>query len=128
MFKFRGDGGLKDYMLPYFKYMGRIMARRGLTPSDTSGYGFYNVRLREGLRQYLLPDSAKVDTTGFDSDADVAPVQMQDESKNLFDRLFGKSKKDTTAKQPVVQDTVKKTRKELRQERRERRRREDEND
>jgi len=128
MFKFRGDGGLKDYMLPYFRYMGRIMARRGLTPSDTSGYGFYNVRLREGLRQYLLPDSAKVDTTGFDSDTDVAPVQMQDDSKNLFDRLFGKSKKDTTAKQPVVQDTVKKTKKELRQERRERRRRENEND
>lgn len=128
MFKFRGDGGLKDYMLPYFKYMGRIMARRGLTPSDTSGYGFYNVRLREGLRQYLLPDSAKVDTTAFDSDADVAPVQMQDDSKNLFDRLFGKPKKDTTAKQPVVQDTVKKTKKELRQERRERRRRENEND
>ena len=127
MFKFRGDGGLKDYMLPYFKYMGRIMARRGLTPSDTSGYGFYNVRLREGLRQYLLPDSAKVDTTEFDSDTDVAPVQMQDESKNLFDRLFGKSKKDTATKQLIIQDTVKKTRKELRQERRERRRRENEN-
>jgi len=127
MFKFRGDGGLKDYMLPYFRYMGRIMARRGLTPSDTSGYGFYNVRLREGLRQYLLPDSAKVDTTGFDSDTDAAPVQMQDEAKNLFDRLFGKAKKDTTSKPAVVQDTVKKTRKELRQERRERRRREEEN-
>jgi hypothetical protein len=127
MFKFRGDGGLKDYMLPYFRYMGRIMARRGLTPSDTSGYGFYNVRLREGLRQYLLPDSAKVDTTDFDSDTDDAPVQMQDESKNLFDKLFGKAKKDTTSKQAVVQDTVKKTRKELRQERRDRRRRENEN-
>lgn len=127
MFKFRGDGGLKDYMLPYFKYMGRIMSRRGLTPADTSGYGFYDVRLREGLRQYLLPDSAKVDTTGFDVDADTAPVKMQDESKNLFDRLFGKSKKDTTSKSATLQDTVKKTRKELRQERREQRRREKEN-
>jgi len=120
MFKFRGDGGLKDYMLPYFRYMGRIMARRGLTPSDTSGYGFYDVRLREGLRQYLLPDSAKVDTTDFDNEADTAPVQMQDESKNLFDKLFGKSKKDSTSKAP--QDTVQKSKKELRQERRERRR------
>ncbi len=125
MFKFRGDGGLKDYMLPYFRYMGRIMAKRGLTPADTSGYGFYNVRLREGLRRYLLPDSAKVDTAAFDVDTD-APVKMQDESKNLFDRLFGRSKKDTTAKQLNVQDTVKKTRKELRRERREKRRQEKE--
>jgi len=122
MFKFRGDGGLKDYMLPYFRYMGRIMAKRGLTPADTSGYGFYNVRLREGLRRYLLPDSAKVDTAAFDTDA---PVKMQDESKNLFDRLFGRSKKEkdtTTTRQLTVQDTVKKTRKELRRERREKRR------
>jgi len=124
MFKFRGDGGLKDYMLPYFKYMGRIMSRRGLTPADTSGYGFYNVRLREGLRQYLLPDSATADTTGFDTDN--APVQMQDESKNLFDKLFGKSKKDSVTKSAIVQDTVKKTKKELRKERREKRRREQE--
>ncbi|WP_442589660.1 transglycosylase domain-containing protein [Pedobacter sp. AW31-3R] len=123
MYKFRGDGGLKDYMLPYFKFMGRIMARRGLIPSDTSGYGFYNVRLREGLRQYLLPDSATVDTTAFDNDA---PILMQDGSKNLFDRLFGKQKNDTTSKKPAVADTVQKTKKELRQERRERRKREKE--
>jgi hypothetical protein len=83
--------------------------------------------LREGLRQYLLPDSATVDTTGFDSDVDTAPVKMQDESKNLFDRLFGKSKKDTTAKAAAPQDTIKKSKKELRQERREQRRREKEN-
>ncbi len=125
MYKFRGDGGLKDYMLPYFRYMGRIMARRGLTPIDTNGYGFYNVRLREGLRQYLLPDSSTVDTTQFDVDTD-APVKMQDESKNLFDRLFGKSKKDTSSKQPAKVDTVQKSRKELRQERREKRRKEKE--
>ena len=127
MFKFRGDGGLKDYMLPYFRYMGRIMARRGLTPADTSGYGFYDVRLREGLRQYLLPDSAKVDTTAFDTDTDTAPVKMQDESKNLFDRLFGKKQKDTTSKTPApVQDTIKKSRRELRRERREQRKKESE--
>lgn len=129
LFKFNGDGSLKEYLFNYFKYMGRIMAKRGLTPVDTSGYGFYNVRLREGLRQYLLPDSAKVDTSAFDQDADaadVAPVKMQDKSKNLFDRLFGKSKKDSTSKVPGVQDTLKKTKKELRQERREQRKREKE--
>lgn len=126
MFKFNGDGSLKGYMLPYFKFMGRIMANRGLTPPDTSGYGFYNVHLREGLRQYLLPDSAQVDTTAFDSDTDV-PVVMQDESKTLFDRLFGKGKKDSTSRQLTPQDTVKKSKKELRRERRERKKLEKEN-
>ncbi len=127
MFKFNGDGSLKEYMLPYFKYMGRIMSKRGLTPADTSGYGFYNVRLREGLRQYLLPDSAKVDTSAVDPDADTdvmpAPVKMQDKNKSFFDKLFGRSKKDTAT---VVADTLKKTKKELRKERREKRRQEKE--
>lgn len=127
MFKFNGDGSLKDYMLPYYKYMGRIMSKRGLTPADTSGYGFYSVRLRAGLRQYLLPDSAKVDTSAVDPDADAAtiapPVKMQDKAKSFFDKLFGR-KKDTTS---TTTDTLKKTRKELRKERREKRKQEKEN-
>lgn len=127
LYKFRGDGGLKDYLYPYFKYIGNIMARRGLTPGDTSGYGFYNVRLREGLRQYLLPDTTKIDTNSFDNEDPLPAVETQDASKNLFDRLFGRSKKDTTSsRQPVKTDSVQKTRKELRQERREQRRKEKE--
>lgn len=126
LYKFRGDGGLKDYLYPYFKYIGNIMARRGLTPGDTSGYGFYNVRLREGLRQYLLPDSAKIDTNAFDNDDPLPAIETQDASKNLFDRLFGRPKKDTTTIQPIKTDTAQKTRKELRQERREQRRKEKE--
>lgn len=126
MYKFRGDGGLKDYLYPYFKYIGNIMARRGLTPADTSGYGFYNVRLREGLRQYLLPDSTKIDTNAFDNDDLLPVIQTQDASKNLFDRLFGRDKKDTTTVQPLKTDSVQKTKKELRQERREQRRKEKE--
>jgi hypothetical protein len=127
LYKFRGDGGLKDYMYPYFRYMGNIMARRGLTPSDTSGYGFYNVRLREGLRQYLLPDTATLDTTAFDDDDGQMPViQMEDNAKSLFDRIFGGKNKDTTNKSSVPADTVQKTKKELRQERREERQREKE--
>lgn len=123
MLKFNGDGTLKDYMRPYFRYMGNIMARRGLTPVDTNGYGFYDVRLREGLRQYLLPDTLQVDTSGFDTDDDPLPaINTQDESKNLFDRIFGRSsRKDTTGNKPAQQDTVK-SRKELREERRAKRR------
>jgi hypothetical protein len=104
LYKFQSDGGLKGYLLPYFKFIGNTMARRGLTPSDSSGYGFYNVRLRESLRQYLLPDSTTIDTNTVDIDEDdmMTPEGMQDKSKNLFDRLFGGSKKDTAKVQSTV--------------------------
>ncbi|MFC3561369.1 transglycosylase domain-containing protein [Pedobacter jamesrossensis] len=127
MYKFMADGSLKPYMFNYFRFMGNIMARRGLTPSDTSGYGFYNVRLREGLRRYLAPDTAVIDTAVFDDedDNDGAPVVMQDKSKSLFDRIFGGVKKDTTSKISKPSDTAK-TKKQLRQERREQRRKEKE--
>ena len=125
LYKFRGDGGLKDYMFNYFRFMGNIMARRGLTPRDTSGYGFYDVRLREGLRQYLLPDTTKLDTAAFDDDDSMPAIETQDKSKSLFDRIFGSKKdRDTTTKATTSQDTVQKSRKELRQERREQRQRE----
>lgn len=122
MYKFMADGSLKPYMYNYFRFMGNIMARRGLTPSDTSGYGFYNVRLREGLRQYLAPDTAVIDTTVFDDDdSGMPPIIMQDKNKNLFDRIFGGGKKDTASIKTA--DTTK-TKKQLRQERREQRRKE----
>jgi len=126
LYKFNGSGGLKDYLYPYFKYIGNIMAKRGLTQNDTSGYGFYNVRLRDGLRKYLLPDSAKIDTNSVDNDDPLPVIETQDASKNLFDRLFGRGKKDTTNTLPSKPDSVQKTKKELRQERREQRKREKE--
>jgi hypothetical protein len=124
--KFNGDGTLKPYMRGYFRFIGNIMARRGLTPRDTSGYGYYDVRLREGLRQYLLPDTTQIDTSDVDLDDALPVINTQDESKSLFDRIFGggrnNSKKDSTSnRQSLPQDTVK-TRKQLREERRERRR------
>jgi hypothetical protein len=126
MYKFKGDGGLKDYLYPYFKFLGNIMARRGLTPPDTSGYGFYSVHLREGLRQYLLPDTLTIDTSVFDNEEDMPVIIMQDGNKNLFDRLFAVPKKDTLQK--ASPDTLPKTKKEIRQEKREQRRKEKEND
>lgn len=126
LYKFRGDGGLKDYLYPYFKYIGNIMAKRGLTSPDTSGYGFYNVQLREGLRQYLLPDSTTIDTNAFDNDDPLPVIETQDESKTLFDRLFGSQKKDTLVKPQLKLDTLPKTKKELRQQQREERRKQKE--
>lgn len=128
MYKFMADGSLKPYMFNYFRFMGNIMARRGLTASDTSGYGFYNVRLREGLRQYLAPDTAVIDTTAFDDDEDgLPPVITHDKNKSLFDRIFGGgTKKDTATVKPVAAPDTAKSKKQLRQERREERRRQKE--
>lgn len=127
LYKFMSDGSLKQYLYPYFNFIGNTMARRGLTAPDTAGYGFYDVRLREGLRQYLLPDSVVIDTAKIEADDDdiMPPGGMQDRSKNLFDRLFGTPKKDTIVKAPVNIDTTK-TKKQIRQERREQRRKEKE--
>ncbi|QJW90653.1 transglycosylase domain-containing protein [Spirosoma taeanense] len=124
----------------YFRLIGRIMARRGLAAPDSGAYGFYDVRLREGLRREIAPvdtlfnpDSLMLDPANDDQFDDT------DEGAgfgNFFRRLF-KGKTDaerTSPDQPAVQpetqptevaptDTVK-TRKQLRQERRERKRRE----
>ncbi|KQB99172.1 transglycosylase domain-containing protein [Pedobacter sp. Hv1] len=127
LYKFMSDGSLKEYLFPYFNFIGNTMAKRGLTPADTSGYGFYGVRLREGLRQYLLPDSAAIDTSSVDMDEDLLPTPeaTQEKSRNLIERIFGSSKKDTVKVQAKT-DTVK-TKKQLRQERREERRKKKEN-
>jgi hypothetical protein len=122
LYKFMSDGSLKDYLFPYFNFIGGTMARRGLTPADSSGYGFYNVRLREGLRQYLLPDSVVIDTNSLDMDDDEMPISPtnQEKTSSLFERLMGTAKKDTVKTAPKV-DTAK-TAKQLRQEKRELRR------
>lgn len=130
LFKFMSDGSLKPYLIPYFKFIGGTMARRGLAVPDSSAYGFYEVRLREGLRKYLTPDTVAIDTNSISGEDDdlMPPKGMQDQAKSLFDKLFGGSKKDTSAAkaQPARIDTPK-TKKQMRQERREERRKQKEN-
>jgi hypothetical protein len=129
LYKFGNGGYLKPYMLKYYRFMGNIMARKGLILADTNGYGYYDTRVREGLRIYAAPDTNMLDSTAIDMDEDdgmMTPEGMQDKSKNLFDRLFGSVKKrDTTAKSTGKIDTTK-SKKQLRQERREQRRKEKE--
>lgn len=127
----------------YFRLIGRIMARRGLTAPDSGAYGFYDVRLREGLRREVTPvdslfpnDSLLIDPTEIDPDEEGTGIG------NFFRRLFkGRRNEDKrtdetpvvaqpepsspAAAEPAQADTVK-TRKQLRQERRERKRREKE--
>ncbi len=123
LYKFMSDGSLKNYLFPYFNFIGGTMARRGLTPADSSGYGFYNVRLREGLRQYLLPDSILIDTNAIEMEDDLMPNLDPGVPNNLFNRIIGIIKKDTSTKVPSKIDTTK-TPKQLRQEKRDLRRKE----
>lgn len=119
LYKFMSDGSLKEYLFPYFNFIGGTMAKRGLTPVDSSGYGFYNVRLREGLRQYLLPDSIVIDTNSLDmDDEDSMPIVNQEKPSSLFDRIINSVKKDTSGKAATKVDTAK-TPKQIRQEKRE---------
>lgn len=125
----------------YFKLIGRIMARRGLAAPDSGAYGFYDVRLRQGLRREVAPvdslfqgDSLLIDPANPDAEEEEGANGIG----NFFRRLFKGKKTDdnrSNDEQPTVQpdrpealpsesapaDTVK-TRKQLRQEKRERKR------
>lgn len=124
LYSFTPDGSLRQGLHGYFNLIGRLMASKGLTPSDTSAYGFYTVRLREALR----PKMPVVDTTATDSlaqegDEGVGALQHL----NFFQRLF--SKKDSTAEKAVekkIDTAASKSPKEIRAEKREQRRREKE--
>ena len=134
------DGSLRTGVRGWFRFVGRIMTRRGLTQADTNAYGFYGVRLRESLRQQLFPYA---DTTGAGVDSTftipMPDVEFDEEDENMqgginsfFRRLLGKDKKEPeAAEEPVVvpgtegaAPPAEKSRKERRQERREQRRRE----
>jgi len=136
---FQPDGSLQvRNVRGYFKIIGRIMAKRGLTQPDSGAYGFYDVRLREGLRQQVLPqDYYESDSLGTD------PTDEGGGMDDLFNRLLNGNPDDDQKSpqqpadepavvrparptdEPAATDTVK-TRKQLRQERREQKRREKE--
>ncbi len=124
LYAFQADGSLKPYLRGYFKLIGNIMARKGLTSRDTNAYGFYGVRLREGLRQTVLPDSVPDSLLILEGDGglfDFKPANDVDTSK--IEKFFNKIFKP----KPTVKDSVEKTPAQIRRERREQRRREREN-
>ncbi len=134
---FQSDGSLQvRNVRGYFKLIGRLMAKRGLTEPDSGAYGFYNVRLRESLRREVPATSDfPADSLLNDTIDDEIDDANNDGVGGFFRRLFnGKSNEPErpaveNAPAPTSQapteaapaDTVK-TRKQLRQERRERKR------
>jgi hypothetical protein len=116
LYAFQPDGSLRPGLHGYFNLIGRLMADKGLTQRDTSAYGFYSVRLREGLRQTIAPiDTAKADSLmkqGGD-DNEVLPVIEEPVKKpNFFQRLFGGKKDTVEQKKEQVEKQKEKTAKE----------------
>jgi hypothetical protein len=104
LYAFLPDGSLRPGLEYYFNSLGRMMMGKGFAQADSSSYGFYTVRLREGLRQRIAPvDSAsaeKILNSPTDEEIDIPQIEEPQPVKkpNFFQRLFGK--KDT-----VVQKT-----------------------
>lgn len=71
LYRFEGDGSLRSGLSSYFYFIGGIMARRGMTEADSTGYGFGNVRLKESLRAGIPSiDSLIVDRMMIDEEAE----------------------------------------------------------
>ncbi|MEJ7693324.1 biosynthetic peptidoglycan transglycosylase [Daejeonella sp.] len=129
LYRFDGDGSLRQSLRGYFRLIGGLMARRGLTARDSSAYGFYSVRLREGLRSGI----PMVDSLTADSLMVVEP----EEELTILEKIIGKRRPDTVAvkdvnkPKPVSKDTVaapadtRKTRREQRREQRDVKKNED---
>jgi hypothetical protein len=78
LYAFLGDGSLNPRLHGYFRLIGNLMARSGLTVRDTSGdYGIYNVRLKPSLRRETSGENsnAAVDSLMHheDDDSDANP-------------------------------------------------------
>lgn len=131
---FNPDGTLQvRNVRGYFRIIGKIMVRRGLAEPDSGAYGFYDVRLRPGLRQAIAPaDSMARDSLTADpADAD----NIDDFLKQLFDKHPDEKERPNAeavaptsepAAEPVVAADTTKAQQETRQERRARKRQEKE--
>src|SRR5690606_25668889 len=87
LYAFDYEGRLKPYIASYFRYIGNIMARRGLAPTDSSGsYGFYAVSLRESLR----PERPDTDTLRLGLPHTDYEEELN-EVRGLLDRIFNSS-------------------------------------
>jgi hypothetical protein len=101
LYAFLPDGSLRPGLEYYFNSLGRMMMGKGFAQADSSSYGFYTVRLREGLRQRIAPvDSAsaeKILNSPSDDEIEIPHIEEPQPAKkpSFFQRLFGK--KDTVA-------------------------------
>jgi hypothetical protein len=98
LYAFSPNGTVRPGLIGYFNLIGRMMAMRGQTLRDSSGYGFYGVRLKESLRREIAPvNTATADSLMKQTDDDL--LVEPEKKPNFFQRLFGKH--DTVAKTPA---------------------------
>ncbi len=137
LYAFEPDGSLRYRLHGYFRLIGNLMAKRGWTQPDSSAYGFYNVRLKESLRQKIAPiDTAVADSLmqqdpdempdpglilpgGAEQGVNAAPVDAeQDKKPGLFSRIFGKKDSADRRREAIADslDAIKKREKEARKE------------
>lgn len=125
LYRFEGDGSLRQSLRGYFRLIGGLMARRGFIAQDSSIYGFYSVRLRPDLRSGI----PVVDSLTADSIMTVEP----EEELTILEKIIGKRRPDTVSvkdlnkARPVPKDSVN-VPANLRRERREQRRQQREAD
>lgn len=122
LYRFEGDGSLRSSLHGYFRLIGGLMARRGMTSLDSNAaYGFYSVRLKESLRSGIpVVDSLTADSV-------LTREETEDES-SILQQIFGKKRADTVHvkdvnKQKIIADTAM-TKPQTRRERREQRKQE----
>jgi hypothetical protein len=88
LYRFEGDGSLRSGLSSYFNFIGGIMARRGMTEADSTGYGFWNVRLKESLRAGIpTSDSLIVDRLMIDEESE--------DKETILQEIFGRKRQDT---------------------------------
>jgi hypothetical protein len=88
LYRFEGDGSLRSGLSSYFNFIGGIMARRGMTEVDSTGYGFWNVRLKESLRAGIpTSDSLIVDRLMIDEESE--------DKETILREIFGRKRQDT---------------------------------
>ncbi|GAA4928463.1 biosynthetic peptidoglycan transglycosylase [Mucilaginibacter defluvii] len=127
LYAFNPDGTLRRGLHGYFNLIGRLMASKGLIARDTNAYGFYNVRLREGLRRAAPVDTTAVlDSTILQQNPDAMPVEEPEKKLNFFQRLFGGGKKDSTDNEENKPDSAEIRKQREKEEKKERKRREKE--
>jgi len=128
LYAFEPDGSLRYRLHGYFRLIGNLMAKHGWAQPDSSAYGFYNVRLKESLRQKIAP----VDTAVADSllkqnpdDIDgglllpgVTEESKEDNKPGFFQRLFGKKDSSDVRKEAIADsaDAAKKREKDAKKE------------
>src|SRR6185312_13484997 len=99
LYAFLPNGTIRPGLLGYFNLIGKMMAMRGETVRDSSGYGFYDVHLKESLRREIAPiNPAVADSLMNQSDDEDIPIIEPEKKPTFFQRLFGR--RDTVAKTP----------------------------